>query len=70
MVEEILTFEQKQALREAMEMIPRLKAEIAKAKQAQIDVTVQEQQLAQLETQIKALYSVYVAPTTTTRTRG
>jgi hypothetical protein len=62
-----LTDEQVKALKAAIAQIPTIKAQIALAKQAGIDVSAQEKQIADLEKQAQLLHSVYVAPKTTSR---
>ena len=57
-----LTDEQVKALKAAIAQIPAIKAQIALAKQAGIDVSAQEKQLADLEKQAQLLHNVYVAP--------
>lgn len=51
--------QQKAQLIEAQRLIPILKQHISKAKSAGIDVTYQEEQLQELEKQVKRLLSVY-----------
>jgi hypothetical protein len=63
---DILTPEQKKALKDAMAQIPVIKAQIELAKKAGLDVSAQEKQLAELEKQVQLLHSVYVAPSTKT----
>jgi hypothetical protein len=58
----VLTDEQVKALKAAIAQIPVIKSQIALAKQAGIDVSAQEKQLADLEKQAQLLHSTYVAP--------
>lgn len=54
-----LTKEQIDGLRQQIKAIPQIKANIAAAKQAGIDVSEYEQQLTELETKAKAFIAVY-----------
>jgi hypothetical protein len=55
-----LSPEQIQQLEEARKLIPKVREQIRRARQAGIDVTAQEQQLSELELQLNKLHSVYV----------
>lgn len=54
-----LTPEQLESLRLAKAAIPKLREQLRRAKLAGLDVTAQENELADLEQQIGKLYSVY-----------
>ncbi len=60
-----LTEDQIAQLKQARTLIPKLQAAISKAKRAGIDVSEQEKQLTQLETQLNTLYRTYVSQFTT-----
>lgn len=55
-----LTPDQIQQIEQARKLLPQLKAQIRKAKQAGIDMTAQEADLAALESQLNKLYATYV----------
>jgi len=55
-----LSDDQKAQLEEARKLIPKLREQIRKAKAAGLDMTVQEQELQQLEAQLSRLHAVYV----------
>ncbi len=61
-----LTDEQIKQLEDARKLIPSLKAQIRLAKQAGIDVTQQEKDLDEMQTQLDKLYRVYVRKFTVT----
>jgi len=63
---EILTEQDKQAILKAIKDLQALKVELARAKRAGIDVSVQEARVKELETQLENLRKVYVSPTPTT----
>ncbi len=60
-----LTEDQKASLEAARKIIPAVKREIKRAKQAGIDVSAQEAELAALEANLNKLYNVYVRNITT-----
>jgi hypothetical protein len=56
-----LTNEQINALKEAQKLIPKLKDELRRAKLAGLDVTQQEADLSELEGRVQGLLRVYGA---------
>lgn len=55
-----LTPDQIAQIEQARKLLPQLKAQIRKAKQAGIDMSSQEADLAALESQLNKLYATYV----------
>lgn len=60
-----LSPEQVKQLKDAMARIPQIKAMIAKAKLAKIDVSSHEAVLKDLEEKVRAMHNVYVLGKTT-----
>lgn len=59
-IETELTQEQKDQIKAAKEIIPKLKKQILTAQSAGIDVSDYQKQLAEIEMQLEKLYRVYV----------
>lgn len=62
MTEDILTREDKDAIRRAIADAERLRKELQRAKRAGLDVSDLEQRLNEAELTLKNLYRVYVIP--------
>ncbi len=61
-----LSDEQVQQIEQARKLIPQIRKQIQRAKLAGLDMSVQEQQLADTEAQIDKLYRVYIRNLTPT----
>jgi hypothetical protein len=57
---EVLTEEDKQAVKKALKDAATLRKELAKAKRAGLDVSALEQALAEAEAQLKGIERVYI----------
>jgi C4-type Zn-finger protein len=62
MPEDILTKEDKDAVRQALKDAERLRKELMRAKRAGIDVSELEKRLADTELSLRNIYRVYVSP--------